>query len=107
MPVWVVAAHINIFVAIIAFISLAPFPVYLWGIRTPLVSFLGGPALIALPIIAYGDYFLGGDDGASFAFVTIPLMNVAVVAAVVVADRIVLRHQWRRAQDEDGPHNIS
>ncbi len=75
-------------------VAVAPYLVYMVSVRTSTVSVLAGVALLIMPILAYGDFYLdrfrGVNDGFNFGFVTVPLMNIAITGAALAIDRMLL-----------------
>jgi hypothetical protein len=66
------------------------------------MAIVGGVALILLPAIAYGDYYFGDFGGASFAFVTVPLMNLGILGGVVLVDQALMGYARRRSRRGPG-----
>jgi hypothetical protein len=94
---WVAASSVNVITVTFGVLAAAPFIAYAVATRSKLASALGGPLLLGLPVVAYGDTYFGGPDGASFAFVTVPVMNVGVYGVVMVLDAVATAREARAA----------
>jgi hypothetical protein len=90
-PYWFGTARISGFVVVLALLALVPYLAYFAAVRTPTGSFVGGLALLAMPTIAYADFFFDREPGANFAPATIPFVNIMVLAAVLLLERYVRR----------------
>lgn len=87
---WAAGQRINFITIAFGVLSAIPYLIYARCIRTPAISVMGGIALMSLPAAAYGDYYLGSDsDGVSFAFATVPIANLLIVAALIAIDQVL------------------
>lgn len=75
----------------VALLHLVPYPIYVLLTRTGVMSVLGGVALMVFPVIVYGDTYFGEPVGATFAFVTVPTVNLLIVLGVIIVDQLLMR----------------
>jgi len=94
---WVAARGVNVLTVFFAVLAASPFVAYGVATKSKLASALGGPLLLGLPVVAYGDFYFGGPDGASFAFATVPIMDVAIHSAIVGLDAVANARESRAA----------
>jgi len=95
---WVAASRINGITVTFAVIAAGPFVAYAVATKSKLASALGGPLLLGLPVVAYGDTYFGAPSGASFAFATVPIMNVVIYGIVLVLDAVANERESRGAE---------
>ena len=88
------APEVNAFVVTLLVLAMVPYALYAGLVRSRAASLLGGLALLIMPVLAYGDFYLDRHraitDGANFGFATVPLVNLGVAAVAIGVDRLVL-----------------
>lgn len=95
IALWVAASSVNVITAFFAMLAILPFAAYMILTQSKLASALGGPLLLVLPVVAYGDTYFGGPAGASFAFATVPITNVVIYGLVMVLDAVANARESR------------
>jgi len=92
---WVAASSVNGITVAFAVMAAVPFVAYALATKSKLGSAFGGPLLLSLPLVAYVDTYFGGPAGASFAFATVPIMNLFIYGMVVLLDAVAHARESR------------